>query len=81
MNRQSLLTRYRPLVLVLTVALAITAFTTAPAAANDIAIEGGGGGKQCEVMCWTWDIERGWSNCHNCCVENGEFTGCTPVNN
>jgi hypothetical protein len=74
------LTRYRPLLLVLTVALAITAFATAPATADEIAIEGGGE-KQCEVMCWTWDIERGWSNCHNCCVQDGKFLGCTAVNN
>jgi hypothetical protein len=77
MNRQSLLTRYRPLVVILTIALAVAAFTTAPAAA-DIAIEEEAGGeKQCERICSSWDINRGYYNCKTCCVKDGVFLGCS----
>jgi hypothetical protein len=80
MKRQSLLSRYRPLTLALTLALTIAALVTPPATADDgILIEGG---RVCENQCWNWaraTVNDPWV-CYdkqNCCVENGQFAGCT----
>ncbi len=71
MKTKSILSRYRVLTLVITLALTMAALAPSPAAA-DVALVADGW--QCEDGCWSWDVDNGCTQPVTCCANsNGSW--------
>lgn len=74
MNGPRFLSRYRYLAFAFALALTTAALGTTTAAADvGIILDG----RMCASQCWAWHRDYGCTEWHCCCVENGEFVGCT----
>ena len=72
MKTRKILFRFRLLINVLALAVALSALYLSPVAANPP-------GRECDGGCISWDIQHGCVVCQTCCVYNDGHYVCTQT--